>query len=343
MVTRGPAVRGLVAGGLVMTPQLDGRTMLWVGLGVCFVAVMLLVLVLAGLVRRSAGPEWARRIDRYSVRGARPDADGGRRAPRGLRALGERLVRPAGGEERVARDLDRAGLPLRPHEWVLLRVAIAATLAAVALPSAGTPAGAAVAAAGGWLATRAFLSARIRRRLTAFGDQLPDALQLVAGSLRAGFTVAQAIDRLARQDLRPLSGEMARAVAATRIGASVEDALDTAAARMDCPDLSWVVMAIRIQREVGGNLADVIETTVETMRERTRLRRHVRALSAEGRLTAYILIALPIVLGAFMLLVRPAYMRPLFTQPLGVLMLVSGAASLVIGWIWMSRIVKVEA
>jgi tight adherence protein B len=101
-------------------------------------------------------------------------------------------------------------------------------------------------------------------------------------------------------------------------------------------------MAIRIQREVGGNLADVIETTVETMRERTRLRRHVRALSAEGRLSAYILIALPFGCSGFMFLIRPEYTKILFTDPMGLLMLVGGAVLLSVGWFWISRIIKVE-
>jgi tight adherence protein B len=322
-----------------------GRVVLEAGLGACFLSVLLLVAAVRGLSRAASGPEWARRIDRYRTPDPRRDATSVRRgAPRALLALGEWAVRSRGLEERISRDLDRAGLSLRPHEWLLLRIASAAMLGAVLAVASDAPAaGLLLGSAAGWVATRAYLGTRIRRRLMAFSDQLPDALQLVASSLRSGFTVSQAAERLARQDLRPLGGEMARAVAESRIGVSIEDALDRVAARMDCPDLSWVVMAIHIQREVGGNLADVIDTTVGTMRERTRLRRQVQALSAEGRLTAYILIALPLVIGGFMLVVRPAYMHPLLTQPIGVLMLVVGAFSLVVGWFWMSRIIKVEA
>jgi len=104
-----------------------------------------------------------------------------------------------------------------------------------------------------------------------------------------------------------------------------------------------VVMTIRIQREVGGNLADVIETTMETMRERTRLRRHIRALSAEGRMSAQVLIALPILLTVGLALFRPEYLKPMFESPLGVLMLVSGALLVAVGWFWISRMIRIEA
>jgi tight adherence protein B len=195
----------------------------------------------------------------------------------------------------------------------------------------------------GWFGTRAYLSARVTRRLNSFADQLPDALQLIASSLRSGFSVSQSLDRLSQQDIQPLGGEMSRAVTQTRLGVGIEDALDTVAGRMDCRDLSWVVMAIRIQREVGGNLADVIETTVETMRERTHLRRHVRALSAEGRLSAYLLIAMPIFVVGALSVLRADYLKPLFSTPVGVVLLVTGTVFMVVGWFWMSSIVKVEA
>jgi len=103
------------------------------------------------------------------------------------------------------------------------------------------------------------------------------------------------------------------------------------------------VMGIRIQREVGGNLAEVLQTTVDTMRERSRLRRHVRALSAEGRLSAWVLIALPLGLGLFMFVFRRGYMTPLVTDPTGITMLVGGSLLFVLGIVWLLRVIKVEA
>ncbi|MCW2918977.1 MAG: type secretion system protein [Actinomycetia bacterium] len=313
-------------------------------LAVCFMAILIGVLATAGLLRRGDRPEWTRHIEHYGVRPE--EGTGGTQQGALAQAalmLSQRVVESGSFEERMTRDLDRAGMTIRPHEWVLLRGVIGLALIVLLAAISGNllvsvPIGAVIA----WFVTRAYLNGKQARRLGAFSDQLPDALQLVAGSLRSGFTVAQALDRVAQQDIRPLASEMSRALAETRLGNSVEDALDKVAGRMDCRDLSWVVMAIRIQREVGGNLADVIETTVETMRERTRLRRHVRALSAEGRLSAYILIGLPFGCGGFMFLIRPEYTRVLFTDPLGLVMLFGGAVLMTVGWFWISRIVKVE-
>ncbi|HEX2315754.1 MAG TPA: type II secretion system F family protein [Thermomonospora sp.] len=316
-------------------------------LGCCFTAVLLTVL-LAGGLGRPRRPEWAARIDRYRV-DAETAAPGEGEPPvrnpllRAALALSRRSLGSGDLERRLARDLDRAGVLLRPHEWTLLRAAIGAVVAATLAfalgdPVAGVPVGAVVT----WLATRAYLRGRADRRMTAFADQLPDALQLVAGSLRSGFSVAQSVERLAALELRPIGPEMARAVAQTRLGVSTEDALRSVADRMDCRDLEWVVMAMRIQREVGGNLAEVVETTVETMRDRSRLRRQIRALSAEGRFSAYILVALPIGTSAVLMVVRPAYMRPLFTTTPGRAMVLVAALLVGAGWLWMRQTIKVE-
>jgi tight adherence protein B len=111
---------------------------------------------------------------------------------------------------------------------------------------------------------------------------------------------------------------------------------------MGSSDLTWVVVAIRVQREVGGNLAEVLTRTVETMREREAIRGQVRALAAEGKLSAYILVALPLLIALYMFVVRPDYIRPLYTEPLGIGMLMVGVGLLAAGAFWMSRAVKVE-
>jgi tight adherence protein B len=182
-----------------------------------------------------------------------------------------------------------------------------------------------------------------QRRRRAFADQLPDALQLIVGSLRSGFSLAQAIDAVVQDSVpSPLTVELGRAMGEVRLGAELDDALERAAQRAGNDDLAWAVMAVRIQRDTGGNLAEVLETTVDTLRERDRLRRHVRALSAEGRLSAYILIALPFVLAAWLLLVRRDYLRTLWTTSAGLMMLAGAAVLMAIGIFWMTRWMKVE-
>ena len=153
---------------------------------------------------------------------------------------------------------------------------------------------------------------------------LPDTLQLMAGSLSAGYSMPQAVDTVVREANPPISTEFNRALVETRLGVDLEDALDGIADRMESVDFAWVVMAIRIQREVGGNLAEVLTTVAATLRERERLRRQVQVLSAEGRLSAWILGGLPIVFALYLLLVRPDYLLPMVQNVLGWIMIGHG-------------------
>ena len=200
----------------------------------------------------------------------------------------------------MAERLDNAGMAMQPKQWTQVRLAalvIGAVLVGILLGLIGILLGALVA----WLVTGAYPRFRERRRQAAFADQLPEALQMVVGSLRSGFSLAQSLDGVVRDSPPgPLTVELGRALSEVRLGADLADALERTATRVDNNDLSWAVTAIRIQRDTGGNLAEILETTVETIRERGRLARHVRALSAEGRLSAYVLIALPFVLAGWM-------------------------------------------
>ncbi|MBC7077871.1 MAG: type II secretion system F family protein [Synergistales bacterium] len=147
---------------------------------------------------------------------------------------------------------------------------------------------------------------------------------------------------MAKDAPEPADKEFARALAQARIGADVSDALDTVAQRMDSENMRWTTMAIRIQREVGGNLAETLRTTAATLRERGYLRRQVRALSAEGRLSAYVLIVLPIGLMAYMTIVNFDYVSLLWTRALGIMMLIVAFILLVVGIFWMRKVVQIE-
>ncbi|WP_147252640.1 type II secretion system F family protein [Micromonospora endolithica] len=308
-------------------------------------ASLLVVLGLSGSVSRSR----LKQVDRFRLGGggASPDDRSVPPQPEGhvarpLLALSDRLVRSGGAEERIGRDLERAGLTMRPREWMAWRTGTALG-GTVLLGLLGGVLGALLGALLGWLATSLYRRLRESRRRRTFAEQLPDALQLIVGSLRSGFALSQAIDGVVRDfPAGPLTVEFGRALAEVRLGSDLDDALERAARRVDNNDLAWAVMAIRIQRDTGGNLAEVLATTVETLRERDRLRRHVRALSAEGRLSAYVLIALPFVMAGWMLLVRREYIEPLWTTPVGLVMLIGAAVLMVVGTVWMSRWVKVE-
>ncbi|HEX6970345.1 MAG TPA: type II secretion system F family protein [Micromonosporaceae bacterium] len=316
---------------------------LWMIAGVFFVS--LLVLVLAPTWPRSTKEQRIQQISQFgparSIPPPRPveTASG---LTRTALAVSESFVRSRNLESRIILRLDQAGMRLRPHEWVLIQGCAVVAGGALGL-ALFSWLGLLIGVLFGGLGPRLYRSMRADRRTQQFAEQLPDVLQLVIGSLRSGFSLEQSLDTVVREAAEPVAAEFARALAEHRLGADISQALERVTERTRSEDLRWVVMAVRIQREVGGNLAEVLQTAVETMRERARLRRHVRSLSAEGRLSAWVLIALPIALGAFMFTFRRAYMQPLFTEPLGVAMLVIGLLMLGVGVIWITRVVKVEA
>jgi tight adherence protein B len=304
----------------------------------------LLVVVLAGGTgdRRRRITE----LDLYRLVG-RVDGDGapGVRSPLAQKALAwiDRMVTARGIRQAVELELDRAGVAVRVQEWMLLRACGCAALVAVLVLLPGptllaVPAGIAL----GWFGSRAALAVRASRRCAAFAAGLPDLLELVAGALKSGFSLPQAFDAVVRDGGQPVAGEVSRALAGVRLGVDLEDGLDSVAERMRSRDLSWTVMAIRIQRTVGGNLAEVLLTTVHTMRERAQVHRQVRALTAEGRLSAYILVSLPIGIGGFLFLTRGEYMRPLVGEPMGLVMLAVAGVLVALGSFWLSRLIRVE-
>ena len=180
------------------------------------------------------------------------------------------------------------------------------------------------------------------RRAKKFEAVLPDVMMLVATSLSSGFSLLQALDAVARDAAEPAAKEFSRALAESRIGSDISDALEHVAVRMESENMRWAVMAIRIQREVGGNLADTLRTTAATLREREMLKRHVRALSAEGRLSAYILIALPIGVLAFSAWSNYDYVSLLWTTLPGIFMCIAGIMAMIVGIFWMRKTVTIE-
>lgn len=253
------------------------------------------------------------------------------------------LVRRRGLEDVLGRKLEAGGVPLKPAEWLIVHVGIALVLPLlVVLLSNFNIALSAVAVALGAFGPLLYLTVKEALRTRKFLAQLPDTLQLMSGSLSAGYSLPQALDAVVRQGVAPMADELRKALIEARLGAPVEDALDDVAARMRSKDFAWVVMAIRIQRQVGGNLAEVLSTTAATLRERERLRRQVQVLSAEGRLSAYILGGLPVVFSLYLLAARPEYLAPLVTDPLGIVMLIGMGIFMAVGAVWLRKVVTVD-
>jgi Flp pilus assembly protein TadB len=324
---------------------LSGRLM--AVLAAVFAALFVLIVLMIGGLRTTdrRGRHLAKEFESYGPRHApTAPAKSPEAAARGGSVVDRvsGLLRSLNREERLAERLDLAGIARKPAEWVMLGVLACLVLSVVMTVLLGALLGVLAGTMLGWLGMVVTVRYRIRRRRGMFADQLPDVLQLLAGSLQAGFSLAQALDAVVREELQPSASEFSRALSETRLGADLADGLNTVANRMASRDLSWTVMAIRIQRDVGGNLAEVLRNTVETMRERAYLRRHVRALSAEGRLSAYILIGLPVLVGGWLFYSSPDYMRPLYTTGIGMAMLAVAVLFLIVGSWWMSKVVKVE-
>ncbi|MGH2651212.1 MAG: type II secretion system F family protein [Actinomycetota bacterium] len=254
----------------------------------------------------------------------------------------ERAISRSSIPQRLALELPRAGIEFSVERFTLLAITGAVTVGLlVTLVSKALLAGL-VAAAGALIATRLVVRHRAARWTDRFDDQLPDALDLLAGSLEAGTSLAQAMGLVAADGRPPLAGVFERILADTRLGQSLVDAMETAAVRVGSSEFAWCVRAVRIQQEFGASLADVLRTLGEFMRWRQELRRDVRALTAEGRISAYILVSLPFLVGFFLLIVNPSYLALLVTTPLGWGMTIFASVLMVVGSIWMRRIVKVE-
>ncbi|HHJ98654.1 MAG TPA: VWA domain-containing protein [Actinobacteria bacterium] len=242
----------------------------------------------------------------------------------------------------VYEQLDRAGWPLRPTEYIVMHLAIVIVAGVLAMWVSGSVLAGILVVVAAVIVPLIVVDARIRSRHAAFEAQLPDVLNLIAGALRTGWGLQQSIALVVEQMSPPVSSEFARAQTEVRLGRSVEEALETVARRTQSEDLSWAVTAIGIQRDVGGNLAEVLDVVAATIRDRGALKRQISGLTAEGRLSAWILLVLPFVLVFTLSVLNPAYMLGLFTTVPGLVMIAIGSTLLVVGAVWLRNIVTIE-
>jgi tight adherence protein B len=187
-----------------------------------------------------------------------------------------------------------------------------------------------------------WLSFVIKRRSNKMHGQLPDILMILAGSLRAGHSFLEALDMVAQEIGDPGAEEFGRVVAEIRLGRSLPDAMDSLAERIGSEDFKWALLAVNIQREVGGNLAEVLDTVADTMRDRDGIRRQIQVLTAEGRLSVAILAGLPVGVALYLAWVNPDYLALLFNNGLGLLMTAVATCLLGLGIFWMRKVVKID-
>lgn len=237
--------------------------------------------------------------------------------------------------------LELAGIRMKASDVVLLTFAAAMAAGAGTMLAAGPLVGLVVALIIP-VAGQITLGFLVGRRKKAFAEQLDSTLQMMAASLRAGYSLLQAVQAMSSEADAPTRDEFSRVLNETRIGRPLNDSLIEVSNRMGSEDFNWVAQAIAINREVGGNLADVLDGVARTIRERNQLHRQVASLAAEGKLSAVILMALPFGVVAFLTIANPGYLNRLFTTTIGWMITGAAVVMLTIGGIWLRSTVKIK-
>jgi tight adherence protein B len=296
--------------------------------------------------RKARDQELARRMmavppDQNDVP-ARPDTGMAAWIPEPFVQVGTAVAEVGGFKGSLDTKLERAGLPITSGEIVgasvlaalagLLIGWFAFTNVLVALPL------------GGIFAYVPFywLSRKMKHRVNALHSQLPDVLMILASSIRAGHSFLQALDTVAKEIGEPSAAEFARVVTEIRLGRPFDQALTALAERVGTDEFKWAMLGVNVHREVGGNLAEILDTLAESVRERENVRRQVKVLSAEGRMSVKILIAMPFLIGAYLAWVNTEYMKLLWTTHLGLTFLAVGGVLMVVGYFWSRKVVRFD-
>ena len=255
----------------------------------------------------------------------------------------------------LARDIARADLKLKPSEFLalwagsILGLPLLFVVLSLGLPALRTPLALIVAAFIGFLLPRFWLGRRKSGRLNAFNKNLPDTITLLANGLRAGSSFLQAVELVVRESRPPISTEFSRVIREVNLGLPFEQAMENMVRRVKSEDLELMATAINIQHTVGGNLAEILDSIAFTIRERVRIKGEIRTLTAQQRLSGYVVGFLPIALAGFLFVAAPTFMDPMFQKPpealglpLGVVILAFGGFMMFLGFMFIRKIVDIE-
>src|SRR6476469_10893839 len=325
------------------------------------VAALAIILIAVGIAT-SGGSGISDRLARYAST-AQPEtakASGGQGVAdlisqsQALASL-NRVVEQRDFGANLARDIARADLKLKPSEFLLIwagtviGIPLAMLLLSPLLPTLGNPLFLLIGGFIGFLLPRFWLGRRKSGRLGAFNKQLPDTITLIANALRAGSSFLQAIELVVRESRPPISTEFARVIREVNLGLPFDQALENMVRRVRSDDLELMATAISIQHQVGGNLAEILDSIAYTIRERIRIKGEIRTLTAQQRLSGYVVAGLPIGLAAFLFVAAPKFMDPMFYNPPGILGLPAGVVILMfggfmmfLGFLAIRRIVDIE-
>jgi tight adherence protein B len=308
---------------------------------VLLIAAMVMLAVYAAMVGVYRWLGWTRQVEERLTGSLAPvEAEMGNR-----RVLRDRLdsrLRRLSFAERLERQLVAADSNMSVSEFMLMRLGVAAGAFVLGWAIAGQPIAGLLLALIGWLLPGMWLRRRESRRARDFANQLPDMLTMLIGSLRAGYGLLYAITIVEKEMPNPIATEFGRVIKETALGYSLGDALDHLVQRVQNDDLALIVTAIHIQNEVGGSLAEVLETISRTIRERVQLKGQIRAITAQQQITGSILSALPFLLGTVLFLMSPDYMMGIFTPGWPLIIPVSAAIMVIFGNLIMRKVTKID-
>jgi tight adherence protein B len=238
--------------------------------------------------------------------------------------------------------LARSGLPLKPEEYVMFQWISVVFCGGLFVALTGNWFTIVIGSTLGFLFPKWYVRKKERDRVAKFNEELPDMISTIIGSLRAGFSFTQALKAVIEEAASPIKDEMESVLKEMQYGRSLEDSFNDLKERMPSEDLDLMIQAILIQRQVGGNLASVLDKIVETIRDRTKIHRQIQTLTAQGRLSGIVIGLLPIILGFVIYLIQPAYIGTLFHHPIGIILLMAGVISGIIGFIMIKKITTIE-
>ncbi|MGH2807066.1 MAG: VWA domain-containing protein [Actinomycetota bacterium] len=317
---------------------------LLIAAGTTFGALFLFLLMVLGTgARKRRDRELARRTA-ASSHAASTVAESANEGfiPEAFVQAAESAGRVGGLAGRIDAKMELAGAPLRTGEFLVAVIAACMVGAVVGGALLGGLGFALLTAIVGAAIPFIWLTFAARRRMSKLHAQLADILMILANALRAGHSFMQALDLVAQEIGEPAGEEFGRLVAEVRLGRPVDEALNSLAERIGSDDFKWALLAVNIQRDVGGNLAEVLDTVSETIRERDGIRRQIDVLTAEGRLSVWILAGLPVVVAIYLAWVNPDYLSLLVNNAVGILMTITASVLLFIGIFWMKKVVKID-
>ncbi len=325
--------------------RLGGLANPWLAIGLGFLAAFLLVIAFANLILPSKNTLSAQLKYYDQLRGRKVREDKKPVSGRAYESLIDRVRQMSARHDFTSysqQKLEQAGLPVKPHEYIAMHLLIVVGISLSVFFLTGSLVLGLLLIALAVIVPLLAIQIMIERRKRVFGRQLPDTLDMLASSMRAGYGLQQAIVSAGDEARQPTGAEFKRVANQTQMGMPLEDSLKKMAARIGNSSFKWVVLSIAIHRETGGNLAEILDNLSASLRERESMRRQLSALTAEGRLSAIILIILPVVEGLLLAYMNPSYMSLLINTLPGVLMLTTAIVLMAFGGIWLKKITNIE-